>query len=95
MAYITSENYKRIIYSGEAKHKIKILFDGIELEDADVFCEKLTVSSRIVPNCNTRFSLDNFISNLDITNSQIFKSFNFLFHFFQCYFPKDIGIQNL
>ena len=62
MAYITSENYKETIYSSDVRHNLKIYFDGVELEDADVFCEKLTISSRIIPNGNNRFSLDNFIS---------------------------------
>lgn len=76
MAYITSNDYERVIYSGESDHRIRIWFNDIELEDADYFCEKLTVSSRILPNDSSkRFSLDNFISkeltlilhNVDLT----------------------------
>lgn len=64
MAYIpNNENYKTIIYSGESAHKIKIVFDDVELEDADRYCEKLTLKRRILPDDGSkRFSLDNFVS---------------------------------
>lgn len=62
MAYNVSEKYKDVIYSGDAKHKLKLVFNGVELEDADVYCESFNVTSRIVPNGATRFSLDNFVS---------------------------------
>ena len=63
MAYITSNDYKNVIYSGDSRHKIKIIFNGVELEDADRYCEKLTRTSRILPNDGSkRFSIDNFIS---------------------------------
>lgn len=62
MAYNVSDGYKSVIYSGDARHKLKLLFNGVELEDADVFCESLKVTSRIIPNGSTRFSLDNFIA---------------------------------
>ena len=62
MAFKTSEKYKNVIYSGDAKHKLKLLFNGVELADADVYCESLKVTSRILPNGSTRFSLDNFIA---------------------------------
>lgn len=63
MAYITSSDYEKVIYSGESDNRIRIWFNEVELEDADYFCEKLTVSSRILPNdASKRFTLDNFIS---------------------------------
>ncbi|MBR5303449.1 MAG: hypothetical protein IKU37_01315 [Candidatus Gastranaerophilales bacterium] len=64
MAYIpNNNNYKSIIYSGESEHKIKILFDDVELEDADRYCEKLTLKRNILPDDGSkRFSLDNFVS---------------------------------
>ena len=62
MAYNISNEYKQIIYSGDAKNKIKILFNNVELQDADRYCEKLTVKSRIIPNGAKTFSLNNFIS---------------------------------
>ena len=62
MAFKTSEKYKSVIYSGDCRHKLKLLFNGVELEDADVYCESLKVTSRILPNGSTRFSLDNFIA---------------------------------
>ena len=62
MAFKTSEKYNSVIYSGDCRHKLKLLFNGVELEDADVYCESLKVTSRILPNGSTRFSLDNFIA---------------------------------
>lgn len=62
MAYITSDRYKEVIYSQDCRHKIKIWFNDVELEDADIYCEKLTVSSRIIPNGSKVFMLENFIS---------------------------------
>ena len=59
----TASEYKEIIYSQDDKNKIKILFNNVELLDADEYCEKLTVTSRILPNDGSkRFSLGNFIS---------------------------------
>ena len=63
MAYITSNEYKQVIYSGDARHKIKIIFNGVELEDADRYCEKLTRKARVIPQDGSkRFSIDNFMS---------------------------------
>lgn len=63
MAYIPSERYEQVIYSGESKHRLRIWFDGVELEDADRYCEKITRKPRIMPDDgNKRFSLDNFVS---------------------------------
>lgn len=76
MAYITSNDYEKVVYSGDSDNRIRIWFNDVELEDADYFCEKLTVSSRVLPNdASKRFSLDNFISkeltlilhNVDLT----------------------------
>lgn len=76
MAYITSSEYEKVIYSGDSDNRIRIWFNEVELEDADYFCEKLTASSRILPNdASKRFSLDNFVSkeltlilhNVDLT----------------------------
>lgn len=64
MAYTTSKEYEKIIYSGEATgNRIRIWFNGVELEDADNYCEKLSASSRLLPSSSSnRFSLDNFVS---------------------------------
>lgn len=62
MAVSVSNEYKQIIYSGDARNKLKILFNNVELEDADRYCERMTVKSRIVPNGAKIFSLNNFIS---------------------------------
>lgn len=82
MAYITSEGYKNVIYSGDANSRIRIWIDDVELEDADYYCEKLSVSSRILPkDASKRFSLDNFVSkeltlilhNVEINNNNKIK----------------------
>lgn len=63
MAYITSNEYKQIIYSGDARHKLKIWFNGNELVNADNYCEKIIRYPRILPQDGSkRFSLDNFVS---------------------------------
>lgn len=67
MAYInfkncTKEEYENVIYSQDCRHKLRIWFNNVELEDADIYCEKLTVSSRIIPNGSKVFMLENFIS---------------------------------
>jgi len=65
--YAISDGYKEVIYSGDAKHRLKILFNGTNIEtiigvEADRVCEKLTVKPRIIPNGSKSFTLDNFIS---------------------------------
>lgn len=62
MAYNVSNEYKQVIYSGDSRHKIKILFNNVELQEADRYCERATIKSRIIPNGAKRFSLNNFIS---------------------------------
>lgn len=60
--YAVSNRYKEVIYSQDCRHKLRIWFNGEELEDADIYCEKLTVSSNILPTGGKRFSLDNLVS---------------------------------
>ena len=62
MAYIVSNDYKNIIYSGDARNKLKLSFNNVELENPDLYCEKLTIKSRIISNGSKSFSLNNFIS---------------------------------
>jgi len=63
LQHCTEQEYKQIIYSGQAKNKLQISFNGVELEDADYYCEKITRISRILPNDGKkRLSLDNFVS---------------------------------
>lgn len=62
MAHNVSNEYKQVIYSGDARNKLKLLFNNVELQDADRYCERLTIKSRIVPNGAKIFSLNNFIS---------------------------------
>lgn len=63
MAYITTKEYTETLYSQENNHDLKIFFDDVELEDADLHCERLTIKSRITPDDSKKtFYLDNFIS---------------------------------
>ena len=63
MAYITSERYKEVIFSQDAKHQLKVIFNGTELFDSDNYCEKFTLKSRVMSNSSKVFSLDNFVSD--------------------------------
>ena len=58
----TRKQYEDEIYGQDYQHKIKITFDGTELQNADRYCEKFTVKPRIVPNGEETFSLNNFVS---------------------------------
>lgn len=62
MAFKVSEQYKKQIYEQENDHKLKILINGVELEDADYYCEKLTVISKVIPNGTKNLYLHNLIS---------------------------------
>ena len=103
MAYSVSNDYKNVIYSQDAKNKLKLLFNNVELQDADLYCEKLTVKSRIVPNGAKAFSLNNFISkeaelilhnvNLDDIQNQVSISIGTLVGNSYEYVP--IGIFNI
>ena len=63
MAYITTKEYTETLYSQENNHDLKLFFDDVELEDADLHCESLTIKSRITPDDSKKtFYLDNFIS---------------------------------
>lgn len=60
--YKVSKQYLERIYSGGAKSKAKIKFNGVELENANRLIEKITIKRRILANGSERFSLDNFIA---------------------------------
>ena len=45
MAYKVSEKYNEVIYSGDAKHKLKLLFNGVEYETANVKTESVKIIS--------------------------------------------------
>jgi len=60
--YAISNEYKQIIYSGDAQNKLKLLFNGVEYTNVGRTSETLKVTSKILSNGNTRFSLDNFVS---------------------------------
>lgn len=63
MAYSTTQRYKEVIYSGDSKHRVRIWFNNVELENADIYCEKITRKPRIIPDDGAkRISLDNFVS---------------------------------
>ena len=72
MAYIpngcTVKEYEEVVYSGKCDNKLYLSFGGVELENADEYCEKITGTNKILSNGNNYFSLDNFVSKeLNIT----------------------------
>lgn len=62
--YYSQDNlYLDYIYSQDDRNDLKIWFNGVELEDAPIKCEKITRKARILPDDGAkRFSLGNFIS---------------------------------
>lgn len=62
MAYIVSDEYTQEIYSGGAKNKLTLKFNGIELENAGRYVENIKGNFNVLPIGNKRFSLDNLIS---------------------------------
>ncbi|MBO5143032.1 MAG: hypothetical protein J6C46_08635 [Clostridia bacterium] len=59
----TEEEYKNVIYSQDSRNKIQILFNSVELEDADYYCESFRLNSRIIPNGSKVFGLNSFVAN--------------------------------
>lgn len=55
-------DYKEVIYSQDAKHRLKVWFNNVEYQDIDNICERLTIKSRIIPFGSKTFRLENFIS---------------------------------
>lgn len=55
-------DYKEVIYSQDARHRLKVWFNNVEYQDIDNICEKLTIKSRIIPFGSKVFRLENFIS---------------------------------
>jgi len=55
-------DYKEVIYSQDARHRLKVWFNNVEYEDIDNICEKLTIKSRIIPFGSKTFMLENFVS---------------------------------
>lgn len=63
MAYLVSNEYKRIIYSQSEINELKISFDNEILQNADLYCERLTIKSRILADDgNKTFSLNSFVA---------------------------------
>lgn len=62
MAYNVSKRYQEVIYSGDCNNTLRLKFNGIEYENADLVTEKVTVVSNILESGSKRFSLDNFVS---------------------------------
>lgn len=63
MAYNVSSKYEQIIYSQSEKNKIKILFNGVRLENAGEYCEKFSVKSKLfADDGNKVFRLNDFVA---------------------------------
>ena len=62
MAYKVSEEYKKVIYSGEANHDLYVEYGGEVLKEASSRISNLRWVRKILSNGNKYFSLDNFIA---------------------------------
>ena len=66
MAYISSEctieEYRKAIYSQDAKHKLYIKVGNTVLDNPDSFCEKLVWRNLLLDVNSKNFHLDNFVS---------------------------------
>ena len=66
MAYIPSEctveEYRKAIYSQDAKHKLYIKVGNTVLDNPDSFCEKLVWRNLLLDVNSKNFHLDNFVS---------------------------------
>ncbi len=60
--YTVSNKYKDVIYSGGATHRLSLLFNNVEYENANAKVEYVKVKSNILSNGEERFNLDNFVS---------------------------------
>ena len=60
--YTVSNAYKQAIYSGDARNKIKLYFNGVEYTTAGSKVEYVKRKSYILSQAEERFSLNNFIS---------------------------------
>ena len=60
--YAVSSGYKDVIYSGDAQHRLKLLFNNVEYVDANSKAESVKIKSNIFSNGETRFCLDNLVS---------------------------------
>lgn len=60
--YAISNDYKDVIYSGQASHRLELLFNSVEYPNANIKTESVKVTSNILSNGQNRFSLDNFVS---------------------------------
>lgn len=60
--YPISSRYNEVIYSGEAQHRLSLLFNEVEYENANAKVEYVKIKSNILSNGDERFSLDNFVS---------------------------------
>lgn len=59
----TLQEYTDIIYSQDDKNRARIWFNNVEMPDFGIKCEKITRTSRIIPNDGKKvFSLSNFVS---------------------------------
>ena len=62
MAYVTSQTYKDVIYSGNAQQRLRLLVNNTEIDDIDEYCEQITINKRVFPNGTETFKINNLIS---------------------------------
>lgn len=60
--HCTEEEYKEIIYSGNAEQNLKLWVNNVEIEDIDEYCEQITINSRVFPNGSETFNINELVS---------------------------------
>ena len=58
----TQQEYKTIIYSGNAYQRLRLWVNNVEIPNMDDYCEEISVSGRIFPNGSNTFNINDLIS---------------------------------
>lgn len=75
MAYVTSQTYKDVIYSGNAQQRLRLWVNNTEIDDIDEYCEQITINKRVFPNGTETFNINNLISQeVEITVHNLLES---------------------
>ena len=60
--HCTEEEYKEIIYSGNAQQRLRLWVNNTEIDDIDEYCEQIVIKKRVFPNGTETFNINNLIS---------------------------------
>lgn len=83
MAYSTSDNYKKVIYSGETINNLSFKYGDEYVEDSSPYISSLKLNNNLLKTTATTFNLDNFVSKTIIleTHNYEVKDLNKEFYF--------------